>query len=106
MPLISLEELAGALPAAAPLIGLDLGTRTIGIAVSDRLRKVASARTVLRRTRFQKDARALIELATGEAAAGIVIGLPAYEVADAIARRDLDELRRELGDLLLQVVYH
>src|SRR5262245_15523132 len=30
----------------------------------------------------------------------------AYEVADAIARRDLDELRRELGDLLLQVVYH
>ena len=30
----------------------------------------------------------------------------AYEVADAIARRDLDELRDELGDLLLQVVYH
>jgi len=30
----------------------------------------------------------------------------AYEVADAIARRDLDELRQELGDLLLQVVYH
>jgi putative Holliday junction resolvase len=76
MPLISIEELAGALPAAAPLIGLDLGTRTIGIAVSDRLRKVASARTVLRRTRFQQDARALIELATKEAAAGIVIGLP------------------------------
>jgi putative Holliday junction resolvase len=76
MPLISLEELSGTLPAAAPLIGLDLGTRTIGIAVSDRLRKVASARTVLRRTRFQQDARALIELATNEAAAGIVIGLP------------------------------
>jgi putative holliday junction resolvase len=76
MPLMSLEELVGTLPAAAPLIGLDLGTRTIGIAVSDRLRKVASARTVLRRTRFQQDARALIELATEEAAAGIVIGLP------------------------------
>jgi putative Holliday junction resolvase len=76
MPLISLEELAGTLPVAAPLIGIDLGTRTIGIAVSDRLRKVASARTVLRRTRFQQDARALIELATSEAAAGIVIGLP------------------------------
>jgi putative Holliday junction resolvase len=76
MSLISLEELSGTLPAAAPLIGLDLGTRTIGIAVSDRLRKVASARTVLRRTRFQQDARALIELASDEAAAGIVIGLP------------------------------
>ncbi len=76
MALFSVEELAGTLPAAAPLIGLDLGSRTIGIAVSDRLRKVASARTVLRRTRFQQDARALIELATDEAAAGIVIGLP------------------------------
>jgi putative Holliday junction resolvase len=58
------------------LIGLDLGSRTIGIAVSDRLRKVASARTVLRRTRFQPDAGALLELATKEGAAGIVIGLP------------------------------
>jgi putative pre-16S rRNA nuclease len=76
MSLISLEELAGTLPAAAPLIGLDLGTRTIGIAVSDRLRKVASARTVLRRTRFQQDARALLELAAAETAAGFVIGLP------------------------------
>jgi putative Holliday junction resolvase len=76
MPLISLEELAGTLPAVAPLIGLDLGSRTIGIAVSDRLRKVASARTVLRRTRFQPDAGALLELATKEGAAGIVIGLP------------------------------
>jgi putative pre-16S rRNA nuclease len=76
MTLISLEELAGTLPAVAPLIGLDLGSRTIGIAVSDRLRKVASARTVLRRTRFQPDAGALLELATKEGAAGIVIGLP------------------------------
>jgi putative holliday junction resolvase len=76
MALISLEELAGTLPAVAPLIGLDLGSRTIGIAVSDRLRKVASARTVLRRTRFQPDAGALLELATKEGAAGIVIGLP------------------------------
>ena len=69
-------EVAGTLPAVAPLIGLDLGSRTIGIAVSDRLRKVASARTVLRRTRFQPDAGALLELATKEGAAGIVIGLP------------------------------
>lgn len=76
MPLISLEELADTLPAVAPLIGLDLGSRTIGIAVSDRLRKVASARTVLRRTRFQPDAGALLELATKEGAGGIVIGLP------------------------------
>ena len=42
----------------------------------DRLRKVASARTVLRRTRFQPDAGALLELATKEGAGDIVIGLP------------------------------
>ena len=76
MAVTTLEELASTLPQAAPLIGLDLGTRTIGIAVSDRLRTVATARSVLRRTRFQADARALLDLAAGEAAGGIVIGLP------------------------------
>ena len=76
MAVTTLEDLAPTLPHAAPLIGLDLGTRNIGIAVSDRLRTVATARSVLRRTRFQADARALIDLAAGEAAAGIVIGLP------------------------------
>jgi putative holliday junction resolvase len=76
MAVTTLEDLASTLPHAAPLIGLDLGTRNIGIAVSDRLRTVATARSVLRRTRFQADARSLIDLAAGEAAAGIVIGLP------------------------------
>jgi putative Holliday junction resolvase len=76
MAVMSLEELASTLPPAAALIGIDLGTRSIGIAVSDRLRSVASPRSVLRRTRFQQDARALIDLATHEAAAAIVIGLP------------------------------
>lgn len=76
MAVMALEDLALALPATAPLIGIDLGTRNIGIAVSDRLRTVATARSVLRRTRFQADARTLIALATGESAGGIVIGLP------------------------------
>jgi putative Holliday junction resolvase len=73
---MALADLASTLPVAAPLIGIDLGTRNIGIAVSDRLRTVATARSVLRRTRFQADARALIDLADGERAGGIVIGLP------------------------------
>ena len=71
MAVMALEDLASTLPAAAPLIGVDLGTRNIGIAVSDRSRTVATARSVLRRTRFQADARTLIDLATG-----IVIVLP------------------------------
>ena len=40
MAVMALEDLASALPATAPLIGIDLGTRNIGIAVSDRLRTV------------------------------------------------------------------
>src|SRR5262245_4034078 len=76
MAVMSLEELASTLPAAAPLVGIDLGTRTIGIAVSDRLRTVATARSVPRRTRFPQDASALIDLAKREGAGGIVIGLP------------------------------
>ena len=46
MAVMALEDLASTLPAAAPLIGVDLGTRNIGIAVSDRSRTVATARSV------------------------------------------------------------
>jgi putative Holliday junction resolvase len=76
MPLISIEELAATLTGPGPLIGLDIGTKTIGIAVSDRLRKIATARTLIRRRKFQSDARLLLDLAATEEAAGFVIGHP------------------------------
>lgn len=70
------EEFAAALPRAGAIAGLDLGTKTIGVAVSDGLRQVASPLTVIRRTKFTADATALLALATDRGLAGLVLGLP------------------------------
>ncbi len=67
---------AADLPAMRALMGLDLGTRTIGVAVSDRLRSVASPLEVVRRRKFTADAERLIALATAREIGGIVLGLP------------------------------
>ncbi|MEM8569331.1 MAG: Holliday junction resolvase RuvX [Pseudomonadota bacterium] len=67
---------AAALPQAAALIGLDLGTKTIGIAVSDTGRTVATPLKTLRRTKFTKDADALLEMIAERGIGGIVLGLP------------------------------
>ncbi len=74
--LSSPEELAILLDAPAPLIGLDLGSKTIGVAVSDRLRSIASPRETVKRTKFAADAARLLEIATTEKSAGFVLGLP------------------------------
>ncbi len=70
------EDFAGLLPRQGALLGLDLGTKTIGIALSDSLRGVATPMTTLRRRKFSADAGALLELAEARAAVGLVIGLP------------------------------
>ncbi len=59
-----------------PLIGLDLGTKTIGVAVSDGLRMTATALETLRRPRFSADAARLEEIIAGRAIAAVVLGLP------------------------------
>lgn len=70
------RDLAAALAPMRPLIGLDLGTRTIGVAVSDRLLTVATPVETIRRTKFGADAAAVLALAAGREAGGFVIGLP------------------------------
>ena len=74
--LSSPEDLAALLTQPAPLIGLDLGSKTIGVAVSDRFRTIASPRFTIRRNKFNADAQTLLDLATEEKAAGFVLGLP------------------------------
>jgi len=59
-----------------PLIGLDLGTKTIGVAVSDRLRMSATAVETIKRSKFAVDARRLGEIAASRSAGGVVLGLP------------------------------
>jgi putative holliday junction resolvase len=70
-----LESLA-TLPRGARLIGIDLGTKTIGLALSDVERRIATPLETIRRTKFQADAAALIALAARHGVEGLVIGLP------------------------------
>jgi putative Holliday junction resolvase len=64
------------MPERAVLLGLDLGTKTIGIAVSDPSLSIASPLLTIQRTKFKADAQALLELAEKNEVAGLVIGLP------------------------------
>jgi putative Holliday junction resolvase len=67
---------AAALPPAGALLGLDLGTKTIGVALSDLGRRIASPLVLIERTKFTADADRLLALAAEHRAAGLVIGLP------------------------------
>ncbi|MEE2761643.1 MAG: Holliday junction resolvase RuvX [Pseudomonadota bacterium] len=58
------------------LLGLDVGTKTIGIAVSDSALAIASAIKTIRRTKFNSDTKTLREIRHDRGAGGIVIGLP------------------------------
>lgn len=74
------EDIAGfaaALPPARGLMGLDLGTKTIGVAVSDRLLSSATALETVTRVKFTLDAARLAEIAEKREIAGLVLGLPA-----------------------------
>ena len=76
MPVVDLTELPDLTPRNTPLVGLDLGEKTIGVAVSDATRFVASPLELIRKTKFTDDANALFKLMESRHAAGIVIGLP------------------------------
>lgn len=75
-PILPLVEVAKAWPPRGALLGLDLGTKTIGVAVSDADRRVAAAVETIQRTTFTKDAARLAILADERRAVGIVLGLP------------------------------
>jgi putative Holliday junction resolvase len=76
MAVLDLTDLAAALPRSAPVAGLDLGEKTIGVAVSDAGLMIASPLALIRRTKFTTDAEQLFRLMESRGAAGVVIGLP------------------------------
>jgi len=76
MPVLPLADIAPLLPARGGLIGLDLGTKTIGVASSDPDRRLATGVTTILRKAFKADADALLALASERRAAGFVLGLP------------------------------
>jgi putative holliday junction resolvase len=70
------EELREATPAGARLMGLDVGTKTIGLALSDTRQIIATPLETIRRRRFREDAAQLLALIGAHAVGGLVIGLP------------------------------
>ncbi len=76
MPVVSLIEAAALLPARGALIGLDLGTKTIGVAVTDPDRRLATAVETIARKRFGDDAKRLFALSAERRFVGFVLGLP------------------------------
>ena len=75
-PILPLTEAAAHWPVRGALIGLDLGTKTIGVAVSDPDRRLATGVTTIARKAFTVDASRLLALAAERGAVGFVLGLP------------------------------
>jgi putative Holliday junction resolvase len=76
MAVHELTDLITTLPPMTPLFGLDLGEKTIGVAVSDVTRTIASPLELIRRAKFTPDAERLFAMMQGRSAKGLVIGLP------------------------------
>ncbi len=73
---VALEELLGKLPRYGRLIGIDLGTKTIGLALSDVERRIASPLETLKRGKFTRDAAEIAKIVKRFEVAAIVVGLP------------------------------
>ena len=76
MPVLSVADAVAVLPPRGVLIGLDLGSKTIGVAASDPDRRVAAPVETISRQRFNLDAQRILDLAAERRAAGLVLGLP------------------------------
>ncbi len=76
MATLTIEELASFLQTGQAIAGLDLGTKTIGLAMSDLSRRFATPRPVIKRIKFTQDAQVLLDFAAKEKVAAFVIGLP------------------------------
>ena len=71
-----ISDFSTKLPEKGRLLGLDLGAKTIGLALSDVSRRISTPMTTLQRTKFTKDATRLAELYNEHSIAGLVLGLP------------------------------
>jgi putative Holliday junction resolvase len=74
--ILPLDAFAGALPRGTRLIGIDVGSKTLGLALSDATRNIASGLVTLRRSRLTADLHRLLDLAAEHGVCGFVVGLP------------------------------
>lgn len=76
MAVLDLLDLPSALAAGPAILGLDLGEKTIGVAISDVTRSIASPLELIRKSKFTVEAERLFMLMDERRAGGLVIGLP------------------------------
>lgn len=103
MPILDRTSFPAALPDGdGPLLGLDIGSRTIGLAVSDVRRRIASPLETIRRgKRFKEDAARLVELARHHRIVGLVAGMP-LEMSGAEGARA--QATRQIVSNILQAI--
>jgi putative pre-16S rRNA nuclease len=75
-PPLPIEDLPSKLQREARLLGLDVGTKTVGLALSDVTRSIATPYETIRRTKFTADAKIIAGIVAKEGVGGLVIGLP------------------------------
>lgn len=96
----SAAEFREALPAGGRLLGLDVGTRTIGIAVCDAGWTIATPAEVLKRGKFAADLARLRAMAAGQEVRGLVIGLPlSMDASDSPRTQSVRAFARNLAPL-------
>ena len=102
---LSAADYRAALPDGGRLLGLDVGTRTIGTALCDAGWHFASPAELIRRARFTRDKEALTALAARQNVVGLVIGLPlnldGSESPRSQSTRAFARLVQDLGPVLL-----
>jgi putative Holliday junction resolvase len=101
----SVADFREALPGAGRLMGLDVGTRTIGIALCDASWSIATPAELLRRTKFAADLARLRELAQEQSVTGLVLGLPLnMDGSDSPRTQSLRAFARNLQPLGLPIL--
>ena len=98
-------DFRAALPDGGRLLGLDVGTKTIGTALCDAGWAFASPALLIRRGKFQKDKAALAELAAQQQVVGLVIGLPLnLDGSDSPRTQSTRAFARNLEDMGLPIL--
>jgi putative Holliday junction resolvase len=101
----AIPEYRTALPEGGRLMGLDVGTRTIGIALCDSGWTIATPAELIRRTKFSKDLEALKTLASAQRAVGLVVGLPLnLDGSDSSRTQSVRAFARNLAPLELPIL--
>jgi putative Holliday junction resolvase len=101
----ALADFRAALPEGGRLLGLDVGTKTIGTALCDAGWSFASPALLVRRTKFSKDKAALVTLIAEQQVKGMVIGLPLnLDGSDSPRTQSVRAFARNLDDLDLPIL--